>query len=112
MRDEGLELLCYHLFRSGKLRQYLGQVNTKVLEIVRKIGESSKYLEICKEIVFLIHNPYLVLEDHEETEQQSKIDELKKGFKCKLFRIDGSSKRAVIDMNEEYEIRCYKYPDG
>jgi len=24
---------------------------------------------------------------------------LKKGFKCNLFRIDGSSKKAIIDIN-------------
>ena len=37
---------------------------------------------------------------------------LLKGFKCKLFRIDGTSKNAVIDINEEYIIRAYKYPGG
>lgn len=26
--------------------------------------------------------------------------------------MDGSSKKAFIDMNEEYQIRAYKFPDG
>ena len=29
-----------------------------------------------------------------------------------MYRTDGSSKKAVIDMNEECELRAYKYPDG
>ena len=33
-------------------------------------------------------------------------------MKCKLYRSDGSSKKAWIDMNEDYQIRAYKYPDG
>lgn len=37
---------------------------------------------------------------------------LSKGFQCKLFRMDGSSKNAVVDINEMYMIRAYKYPDG
>ncbi len=37
---------------------------------------------------------------------------LKNGFKCNLFRIDGSSKSAIIDINDEYQIRSYKAPSG
>lgn len=37
---------------------------------------------------------------------------MKKGFKCKLFRADGSHKQAKIDIDDEYNIRVYKYPDG
>ena len=35
-----------------------------------------------------------------------------KGYKCKLFRADGSSKNAVIDISEEYVLRAYKFPEG
>ena len=37
---------------------------------------------------------------------------LTKGFQCKLFRMDGSSKSAIVDINEMYMIRAYKYTDG
>lgn len=37
---------------------------------------------------------------------------LRAGFKCNLYRMDGSSKKAVVDINEEYELRAYKYPGG
>jgi hypothetical protein len=37
---------------------------------------------------------------------------LTKGFQCKLFRIDGSSKNAIVDIDEMYMIRAYKYPGG
>lgn len=37
---------------------------------------------------------------------------MSKGFQCKLFRIDGSHKHAVIDIDDEYCIRAYKYPNG
>ena len=37
---------------------------------------------------------------------------LLKGFKCKLFRADGSYKSGVIDINEEHMVRAYKYPGG
>lgn len=37
---------------------------------------------------------------------------MKKGFKCKLYRADGSFKEAKIDMDQDYNFRAYKYPDG
>lgn len=38
VKDEGLELLLYHLLRSAKLRQLLRGGQSKVLEFVKKIG--------------------------------------------------------------------------
>lgn len=37
---------------------------------------------------------------------------MREGVICKLYRINGSSKKAKIDLDEEYNIRAYKYPDG
>jgi hypothetical protein len=37
---------------------------------------------------------------------------MKKGFKCKLYRADGSFKDAIIDIDGDYNFRAYKYPDG
>jgi hypothetical protein len=37
---------------------------------------------------------------------------LTKGIQCKLFRVDGSCKNAVVDLDEMYVLRAYKYPDG
>jgi hypothetical protein len=37
---------------------------------------------------------------------------LASGIQCKLFRVDGSYKNAVVDIDEMYVIRAYKYPDG
>ena len=38
LKDEGLELLLYHLLRSAKLRLLLRGGQNKVLELVKKIG--------------------------------------------------------------------------
>jgi len=37
---------------------------------------------------------------------------MRKGFKCQLYRTDGSHKPAIIDLDEEYNLRAYKAPDG
>lgn len=37
---------------------------------------------------------------------------LLKGYKCKLYRLDGSYKDATIDINEKYMLRAYKHPNG
>ncbi len=60
----------------------------------------------------MIQNPFILFEETDEIAQEGQYQQLKKGFKCKLFRIDGSSKKAVVDMNDEFEIRAYKFPDG
>ena len=112
MREEGLLLLCYHLLRSNKLRQQLCTKLSKVLQIVKKCSEQSKYLDVCKQIQFLVHNPNFVLQSAEELSHQTEYDELKKGFRCNLYRIDGSSKKAILDMNQEFQLRAYKFPDG
>lgn len=52
--------------------------------------------------MFLAYNPFISFESSETVSQNELYQELKKGFKCKLFRIDGSSKKAIIDMNDEY----------
>ena len=31
---------------------------------------------------------------------------------CKLFRVDGSYKKARVDIDDEYAIRAYKHPEG
>jgi hypothetical protein len=45
-------------------------------------------------------------------EEDSAYKIMLKGIQCKLFRMDGSSKSAIIDIDETYLIRAYKYPDG
>ena len=37
---------------------------------------------------------------------------MKNGFKVRLYRADGSHKHAKIDIDDEYNIRVYKYPHG
>lgn len=66
--------------------------------------------------MFLVHNPSTPLwfasisEPQEEEEQFYRV--LKTGFQCLLYRADGSHKKARLDIDEEYNIRLYKHPDG
>lgn len=60
----------------------------------------------------MVFNPYYNFEEISEAGHEEEYQQLKKGFRCLLFRLDGSSKKAIIDMNEDYQLRAYKYPDG
>lgn len=37
---------------------------------------------------------------------------MRKGIDCYLYRSDGTHKEAKIDIDEEYNFRVYKAPDG
>ena len=83
-----------------------------VLDFVRQISEDSKVADLCREIYFLVHNPFAALAEIQGEGLEHHYNLLKAGFKCNLFRMDGSSKRAVVDINEDYEVRAYKHPNG
>ena len=69
---------------------------------------------MCKAIVFLIYSPpvQLCLDDVASKSEVEYYDIMKKGFRCILYRSDGSCKEAKVDIDEEYNFRAYKYPDG
>lgn len=99
LKEEGLFLLAYHLLRSYKLRQVLQRRTDHVLDFVKQISEDSKVADLCREIYFLVHNPYATLAEIQGEGLEHHYNLLKAGFKCNLFRMDGSSKRAVVDIN-------------
>jgi hypothetical protein len=37
---------------------------------------------------------------------------IKRGIRCKLYRADGSKKDAKVDIDDDFKIRAYKFPDG
>jgi len=61
IKEDGLFLLTLHLLRSYKLRAVLQKKNDQVLEIVRKLSEDTKYVDLCRLIYFIIYNPYSLL---------------------------------------------------
>lgn len=61
IREDGLSLLTLHLLRSHKLRAVLQKKSDSVLEIVRKLSEDAKYVDLCRLISFLAYNPYSLL---------------------------------------------------
>ena len=73
--------------------------DNKVLECIKKFGEEEKYKEICKSLIFTILNPQMIL-FVDDSSQNKFYEVLRKGLTCKLYRIDGSSKKAVLDMDE------------
>jgi hypothetical protein len=83
-----------------------------VLEVVRQLTEDSKLADLCREVAFIAFNPYSLLREEEGEGLEQGYQQLRSGFKCSLYRMDGSSKKALLDINEEYELRAYKYPGG
>ena len=57
---DALFLLAYHLLRSYKLRKLLLK-EKKLLEFVKKISNEDEYLELCRAIALIAHNPPLPL---------------------------------------------------
>jgi hypothetical protein len=72
--------------------------------MMQKLGEQEIYVDIARCILFLIHNPTTPLwfpalcEHQQEEEEFYKL--LKNGFKCRLYRADGSHKQAKLDIDE------------
>lgn len=46
----------YHLLRSYKLRSVVNKKGDKIYEIIKKLSLDTKYMDICKEILFLMYN--------------------------------------------------------
>ena len=122
-----LYLLGSHCLRSKKLRELLRKKeNSKVVNLIN----SEDFITLCgqnysdgavmdsikamiPEVSFIIFNDPEPLVSNQNNEAEEKAFHiLKKGIKCKLFRLDGSSKKAIIDMNDDYVLKAYKFPDG
>jgi hypothetical protein len=61
MKEDGISLLTLHLLRSHKLRAVLRKKSDSVLEIVKKLSEDTKYIDLCRLIFFVVYNPYSLL---------------------------------------------------
>ena len=57
--------------------------------------------DLCREVAFIAFNPFSLLREEGGGLEQA-YQQLRNGFKCNLYRMDGSSKKAVLDINEEY----------
>ena len=112
--SDALFLMAYHLFRSRPFREVLRKPDDKLQEALNKLVKEDIYSEMVKAIVFLIYSPpvQLCLDEVGNKSEVEYYNIMKKGFKCILYRSDGSCKEAKVDIDEEYSFRAYKYPDG
>lgn len=62
IKEDGLFLLALHLLRSHQLRMMLQKKKDHVLELVKKLSEDAKYIDVCRQIFFLVYNPLNTLD--------------------------------------------------
>lgn len=48
IKEDGLFLLALHLLRSHQLRMMLQKKKDHVLELVKKLSEDAKYIDVCR----------------------------------------------------------------
>jgi hypothetical protein len=71
--------------------------------------------ELGLSVLFAVYNtncPLRAEEDKTMKEVDISFKTLAKGIECRLFRADGSSKNAIVDVDEMYMVRAYKHTDG
>jgi hypothetical protein len=100
LKEDSLFLLGYHLLRSQKLREVVRRKEDKVVDTVKSYLNDPKHLDTARAILFLINNPSTTWANEEYHLSDDKcLEYLGTGISCKLYRIDGSSKKAIIQMD-------------
>ena len=119
-RIDILYLVALHSMKSRKFKNNLiyqhQNTKTQLINQMSAVTLHDNYKDFGYAALFAVLNhEKKIFPPHgsqigKDEDQAMKV--LKKGFKGKLYRADGSSKQAIIDMNEENIIKAYKYPDG
>ena len=117
--DNVIFTLGIHCIKSKKFKAKLivdhEHKTSNVINTMHKLLELEATRDLATAVLFAILNReshLLPLAYRSPAEEEKAFKTMRKGFRCKLYRVDGSYKSAKIDIDDEYNLRAYKHPDG